>query len=118
MPKLGPYSSNATLAKLDQRTKEARLANSLRKELTAHVGGNPSIAQRLLIDQACQLQLRIAMMDREGTDTGMSERRQVEYLAWCGKLTLIVDKLGLQAASSRPPTPQEALAAFRKANPI
>ena len=32
MPKLGPYSRNATLAKLDQRTKEARLANSLRKD--------------------------------------------------------------------------------------
>jgi hypothetical protein len=118
MSKLGPYSNHAALSKLDGRTKEARLANSLRRELTAHVGGNPSIAQRLLIDQAAKIQLRIAMMDREGTDTGMSERRQVEYLAWCGNLTRLLRDLGLEAASERPPTPQEALASFRKAHPI
>ena len=33
MPKLGPYSKSATLAKLDRRTKEARLLRSLRREL-------------------------------------------------------------------------------------
>jgi hypothetical protein len=106
MPKLGPYSSNATLEKLDKRTKEARLANSLRKELTAHVGGNPSIAQRLLIDQATKIQLRIALMDREGTGGGMSERRQVEYLAWCGTLTRLVRELGLVGAPPPKPKPK------------
>ena len=42
MPKLGPYSKSATLAKLDRRTTEARLLQSLRRELVAHVGGFPS----------------------------------------------------------------------------
>ena len=52
MPKLGPYSKSATLAKLDRRTKEARLLQSLRRELVAHVGGFPSTTQMLLIDQS------------------------------------------------------------------
>jgi hypothetical protein len=65
MPKLGPYSKSATLAKLDRRTKEARLLQSWRRELVAHVGGFPSTTQMLLIDQACALQLRLALMDKE-----------------------------------------------------
>jgi hypothetical protein len=81
---VGPYSTHATLAKLDGRTKEARLVKCLRSELVAHLGGKPTIAQRLLIDQACQLQLRIALMDADGSGGGLTERNQVQYLAWCG----------------------------------
>jgi hypothetical protein len=65
MPHIGPYSSNAILSKPDGRTKEARLVASLRNELIAHVGGSPSVAERMMIDQACELQLRIAKMNRE-----------------------------------------------------
>jgi hypothetical protein len=102
MPKLGPYSQTSTLAKLDGRTREARLIKSLRAELTAHVGNAPSVTQRLLIDQAVQLQLRIALMDAEGTDPGeMSERRQVQYLAWTGALARLLQQLGMKPAPSR-----------------
>jgi hypothetical protein len=52
MAKLGPYSKAAILSKPDGRTKDARLVKSLRAELTAAVGGSPTIAQRILIDQA------------------------------------------------------------------
>src|ERR1700761_9582683 len=101
MPKLGPYSRSATLAKLDGRTKESRLTKSLCAELIAHCGGNPSTTERILIDQAVQPRLRIAMMDREGTGTGMSERRQVEYLAWTGALTRLMRNLGLKSSSAQ-----------------
>ncbi len=33
--------------------------------LVAHVGGKPSVVQQTLIERACQLQIRIAMMDRD-----------------------------------------------------
>jgi hypothetical protein len=102
MPKLGPYSRSATLAKLDGRTKESRLTKSLRAELIAHCGGNPSTTERILIDQAVQPRLRIAMMDRECIDTGMSERRQVEYLAWTGALTRLMRNLGLKSSTAQP----------------
>ncbi len=106
MPKIGPYSNCATLAKLDGRTRHARLVKSLRSELIAHVGGTPSTTQRLLIDQAAQLQLRIAMMDADGDGIGgMTERNQVQYLAWSGALSRLLRDLGLQSAAAPAPTP-------------
>jgi hypothetical protein len=111
MPKLGPYSCNATLAKLDGRTREARLVQSLRAELTAHVGGSPTTTQRVLIDQAAQLQLRLALMDKEADKVGtLSTRRQVQYLAWCGSLNRVLRTLGLESAAERKLTPSEAMA--------
>jgi hypothetical protein len=101
MPKLGPYSRNATLAKLDGRTREARLVESLRAELTAHVGGAPSTTQRVLIDQAAQLQLRLALMDKDTDKIGtMTERNQVQYLAWSGALTRLLRQIGLKPTAA------------------
>jgi hypothetical protein len=104
MPKLGPYSSCATLAKLDGRTREARLVKSLRAELIAHVGGHPAPTQRLLIEQAVQLQLRLALMDKGDGRTGdMTQQHQIQYLAWSGALTRLLRQLGMEAAP--PPKP-------------
>jgi hypothetical protein len=102
---------------VDGRSKEARLMKSLRTELIAHVGGEPSVTQRILIDQAARLQLRIAMMDREGTDTGMSERRQVEYLAWANTLSRTLRELGLEPAKKPKPRWQPPNAAQPGASP-
>ena len=116
MPRIGPYSSCATLSKLDGRTKQARLVKSLRAELLTHVGNRPTVPQRLLIDQACQLQLRLALMDAEGTEPGgMTERNQVQYLAWSGSLARILDRIGMKAAPERAPTLAEIMAGPAKA---
>lgn len=107
MPRIGPYSKCNTLAKLDGRTRHARLVKSLRTELIAHVGGKPSTTQQLLIDQAAQLQLRIAMMDADGDSIGgMTERNQVQYLAWTGALSRLLRDLGLAAAAPPPANPK------------
>ena len=59
MPKLGPYSK--------------------RRELVAHVGGFPSTTQMLQIDQACALQLRLALINKDADKIGaMTERNQSE----------------------------------------
>jgi hypothetical protein len=113
MPKLGPYSKSATLAKLDRRTKEARLLQSLRRELVAHVGGFPSTTQMLLIDQACALQLRLALMDKETYKVGaMTERNQVQYLAWSGSLQRVLRQIGLTAA----PAPKDSRPFWERMN--
>jgi hypothetical protein len=85
---------------------------SLRAELIAHVGGAPSTTQRLMIDQCCALQLRLALMDADGERIDvMTERNQVQYLAWSGALTRLLDKLGMQPTKARVPTLREHLAA-------
>ena len=50
-----PYRPSRPLAKLDQRTKEARLMRETRAEVAAHVGGKPSAVQAAMIERACQL---------------------------------------------------------------
>ena len=95
---LGPYSHPLALSKRDGRTREARLMRDTRAALTAHVGGNPSVTQRLLIDRAVQLTIRVATMDRKFAETEVqTEHDSRTYLAWTGSLSRILRDLGLQA---------------------
>lgn len=97
MAKLGPYSKQANLGNLDGRTREARLVKSLRLELTAQIGGSPTTTQQVLISQAALLQLRIALMDRDSPKIGeLTERNQVQYLAWTNSLSRCLRDLGME----------------------
>jgi hypothetical protein len=74
------------------------LMRDTRAALTAHVGGNPSVTQRLLIDRAVQLTIRVATMDRKFAETEVqTEHDSRTYLAWTGSLSRILRDLGLQA---------------------
>ena len=76
------------LAKLDQRTKEARLMRETRAALVAHVGGKPSAVQAAMIERACQLTLRIVAMDRKFAETGaQTDHDSRTYLAWSNSLS-------------------------------
>jgi hypothetical protein len=95
MSAIHPYSRPAALAKLDGRTKEARLMRETRAELTAHVGGTPSATQRALIERAAQLTLRVAAMDRKFAETGaQTEHDTAQYLAWSNALSRLLRQLG------------------------
>jgi hypothetical protein len=97
---LGPYSHPLALSKRDGRTREARLMRDTRAALTAHVGGNPSVTQRLLIDRAVQLTIRVATMDRKFAETEVqTEHDSRTYLAWTGSLSRILRDLGLQGVA-------------------
>jgi hypothetical protein len=109
---IAPYSRRATLAKLDQRTREARLLREARAELVRHVGGNPSAVQLALIDQAAQLRLRLACMDRKFAEDGtFTEHDSRTYLAWSNSYTRALRTLGLKGTAERPPSLAEHLAA-------
>jgi len=115
-PSIGPYSRPHTLAKLDGRTREARLMRDARTELTAHLGGTPSATQRALIEQAAQLRLRLATMDRQFVETGaMTEHSSRTYLAWSNSYSRLLRQLGLAGAKERPPTLAEILAQSHEA---
>jgi hypothetical protein len=92
------------LAKLDKRTKEARLLAARRAELIAHIGGEPSAVQKVLIERAARLMLFVELMDREALEAGtMSERNSRQYLAWQNSLRLCLRELGVKAAATVPP---------------
>lgn len=105
---IGPYSATATLAKRDGRTREARLVRDTRAALIRHVGGSPTIAQRMLIDRVAQLTLRIATMDRKFAETEVQTEHDSRcYLAWTGSLSRLLRDLGLAAAPPPAPDPNK-----------
>jgi hypothetical protein len=97
---LNPQCRLSTIAKLDQRTKEARLMRETRADLTAHVGGTPSVTQRALIEQVVQLYLRLAVMDRRFMETGEVQDNRI-YLAWANSLSRLLRQLGWTPAAER-----------------
>jgi hypothetical protein len=114
-PAIYPYSRPNALARLDGRTKEARLLKRARAELLAFVGGKPSMTQAALIEQLAQLKLRIATMDRKFAAAGatMTDHDQRCYLAWCNTFGRMLSRLGMQAA----PPKQTNLADYLSAKP-
>ncbi len=104
-PHFAPYSRATALAKLDGRTREARLMGAVRDELIAHVGNRPSATQAAMIQQAVQLRLRLATMDRKFAETGaMTEHDSRTYLAWANSYTRLLKQLGMKGAPERAPS--------------
>jgi len=101
------------LAKLDQRTKEARLVRETRAALTEHVG-EPSVVQAAIIDQLVQLRLRLAKMDRRFAETGdQTEGGSKMYLAWANSYSRLMFRLGIDGAKAAPPSLASLFAADR-----
>jgi hypothetical protein len=91
---------------VDGRLAEAKLMARVREELTQHLGGKPSATQRILIDRAAALSLRIHLMDRESARSGgmMSERNSRQYLAWSNALSRLMRQIGIKGVAERPAT--------------
>jgi hypothetical protein len=89
------------LARLDWRTREAKLLTAIRVELTQHVGSSSAV-QRALIERASRLLVCLEVMDRQALESGgMSERNSKQYLAWCGQLRLTLREIGVKAAPTK-----------------
>ena len=111
MPGLGPYSRPSVLAKLDGRTREARLLAEVRADLTAHVGGNPSATQARMIERAAWLSLHVAQIDAKAAAGGaLTDHDCRTYLAWSNTLTKLLRHLGMEGAATKPRSRQEHLA--------
>jgi hypothetical protein len=113
MPRGGPHFasrklsvySRRPLAAVDARTLEARREKALVAELTAHIGGDPSVVQRLLIARAARFAVIVELMERKIIEKGTPgdlEGRQV--LAYANSLRQVLAMLGLERASDRPAT--------------
>lgn len=112
MTGLAPYSRPPALTRLDGRTREARLLHALRAELTAHVGGRPSATQAAIIEQAAQIKLRLAVMDRRFAETGaQTDHDSRTYLAWANSYARLMKQLGLQSPAQKAPRLPDYLAA-------
>src|SRR5215469_13246052 len=83
---IGPYSRPHSLAKVDGRTRLAKLMRKTRAALTAHVGGDPSTTQRALIERVVWLTVKCCQNEAKilaGKDTEYDGK---SYLAWSNAL--------------------------------
>ncbi|WP_376092802.1 hypothetical protein ACE7GA_24345 [Roseomonas sp. CCTCC AB2023176] len=102
---MGAYAGLARLSDLDLRTRHGRILRGVRTDLSAHVGANPSATQRLLIERAAQLTLRVAIFDdRLAEGGGMTDHDSRQYLAWSNSLTRALRALGLKGGEAKPRT--------------
>jgi hypothetical protein len=97
-----------------QRTREGQRAKRFRADLIAHLGGNPSITQLALVEQAVEVKRRLLVMDRRFSRTEEFGGRAKEYLAWSNSLSRLLRMLGLESAPVRGPTLADYLAARSK----
>ena len=100
---IGPYSAPAALAKLDGRRRESRLMRDTVAELTAHVGGSPSMVEQRLIQRAAVLALRLEMMDAKAPDGALSEKDAREYLCWHNAYVRTLREIGVKGSAQRGP---------------
>jgi hypothetical protein len=103
--RIKPYSPTHMLAKLDRRTKEARLLEEVRADLIRHIGGQPTVTQRHVIERCAWLSLRVALLDRKMATGSFSPHDNREFLACSEALTKLLAKLGFKATDSRPSVP-------------
>jgi hypothetical protein len=102
---IGPYWRPVTLAKLDGRTKEAAVLRRVRADLTAHVGGVPSVTQRMLIERAAVLHLRLAQIDAKiFADGVLTIHDNNQAIAWQNALTRALVALGIRKAKAKSAT--------------
>jgi hypothetical protein len=98
---MGALSEPFTLATMDKRSKQAWLLARVREGLTAHVG-KPTLVQRLLIDRAAMLTLRLAMLDQKIVDDEMLSLHGDQHaIAWQNALTRTLVAIGVHGEASK-----------------
>jgi hypothetical protein len=119
--RLGPYSKRLHRGAIgdiaDGRSATGRFIRHLEAELTAHVGGSPTITQRLTISRIIRLQLQMDAFAAKLQDGAWTTQDSRIYGALLNAHRLGLRELGLKAAAAQPVDPMEAIRARLGAKP-
>src|SRR5271154_5019729 len=100
---LTPHSRLLARGCVDGRSREGRFLAAARAELVAHVGGDPSSAQRVLIDRTAWLRLHVMLLDEKvAGGKSLTGHDQRAYLAFSNSLVRAMRELGLRPTAARP----------------
>jgi hypothetical protein len=114
--KIGPYSRTlrrgAIGTLLDGRSAAGRYVRDLEQQLTAHCGGSPTIAQRLLIDRLVRITVQLNSLDEKLlAGDGWTDHDSRTHGGLINRQRLLLREIGLKGAEQRGPTLAEYLAA-------
>src|SRR5262245_31240077 len=71
---IGPWSRRlhrGSIADIDGRSETGRYARHLEAQLTAHVGGEPSVMEKLLIDRLVRTSIILDLLDKKLSDAAV-----------------------------------------------
>ena len=97
--KVGPSSRDRVLSSIDKRTKAGRVMRTTIADLSAHVGGAPTAAERLLIQSAAIKATRLFLLSEKilaGGEIGGVDGDH-HALAWLNSLRQDLTALGLES---------------------
>jgi hypothetical protein len=88
------------------------LMRRVRRQLTEHVGGKPSVVERMLIERAAVLCLRLAKIgEKIINESGPLTLCDTNFvIAWQNALTKVLKALGVDAAASPVPKLEDIIA--------
>jgi hypothetical protein len=111
---IGPYSRRLQRGSLsrsvDGRSELGRFIRALEAELVAHVGGSPTITQKLLIDRVIRLRLQLDGLDTKLTAGDWTPHDGRTYGGILNAYRLTMRELGMRAAAAPVPTLEQHLA--------
>jgi len=117
---LGPYSRTLQRGAIgsiavDGRSERGRFIRALEKELVEHVGGKPSIAQRLLIDNIVRQRLQLDLLgERLASGANWTPHDGRTFAALQNSFRLSLRELGLEPTKPKPATITEIMAARQR----
>ena len=94
----------------DGRSATGRFIRNLESELVAHVGGAPTITQRLLIDRLIKIRLQLDAFDKKLVGGNWTPHDSRTHGGLLNAFRLTARELGLKGASKAAPTLAEHLA--------
>src|SRR3979411_3130483 len=100
--RVGPYSRKLQRGAIgdcvDGRSAEGRFIRDLERQLVDHVGGSPSVTQRLLIERIIKIKLQLDGLDGKLTSGDWTAHDQRTYGALLNAQRLCLRELGLGPA--------------------
>jgi hypothetical protein len=110
---VGPYSRKLQRGAIgdlfDGRSAEGRFVRALEAELVQHVGGQPSICQRLLIDRLIKIRLQLDLLDAKLAKGQWTAHDGRTYGGLLNAFRLTARELGIAAPEPEPRTVADLL---------
>src|SRR5882762_8931998 len=100
---LTPHSRLLARGCVDGRSRAGRFLAAARAEMAAHIGGEPSAAQRVLIDRCAWLRLHVMLLDEKvAGGKPLTPHDQRAYLAFSNSLVRAMREFGMKPAVAKP----------------
>jgi hypothetical protein len=114
--KVTPHSRLLRRGCVDGRSREGRFLRAVRSELAEMVGGEPTPAQRAIIDRVAWLRLHVTLLDEKvGSGAILSDHDVRHYLSYTNAIVRAMARLGAKAKGHvAKPDPHAYLEALRE----